>query len=461
MNRDVFDKMPIPKAVFTLALPSTLSMLVNIIYNMADTFFVGQTNDPNQVAAVSLTMPLFFIFLAFGNVFGVGGGTFISRSMGEKRYDRVKHISSSCFYMAVFAGLLLTAIFLIFMEPILKNIGTSSETIDFTRAYIRWIAIGAIFQVCSVTLSNIIRAEGAARVAMLGLIIGSVVNIVLDPVMILWLELGVGGAAIATVIGNMCSVIYYLLYFRGKNTILSLSPKEFTFKEIWGPIFFIGLPASLNNLLMSMSNIFLNNFLSSYGDYQVAAMGVALRANMLVVMTQLGFSIGLQPIVGFNFGAKNFARMKKAIGFTMLCTTIFGTVFTLIYFFNAEFIINIFIDDPNVIAYGVQTLYALMLAAPVLGILFTLTFSFQAMGRAIPSLLLSISRQGLIFLPILFLSNYFFGYNGIVYTQASTDLVALVVAVIMFFVIMRNINKKIAVTENKENIQEENIENPQ
>ncbi|MBQ3378877.1 MAG: MATE family efflux transporter [Clostridia bacterium] len=442
MNRDVFEKMPIPKAVMSLAVPSVLSMLVSIIYNMADTFFVGQTNDPNQVAAVSLTMPLFFIFLAVGNIFGVGGGTFISRSLGAKLYDKIKNISSSCFYMSVAASFVLMAIFLIFMTPILHLMGTSPATEGFTRSYLTFLAIGAVFSVESIMLSNIIRAEGAAKTAMFGMIFGSVVNIILDPIMILVLDMGVSGAAIATVIGNICSVIVYLLYFRRKDTVLSIAPKFFTMHEIWGPIFMIGLPASVNNILMGISNLFLNNVLSSYGDYPVAAMGVALRANMLVVMLQMGFAIGIQPLIGYSYGAKNYSRMKKAIGFTMICTTIIGVALTTLYFFNTDFIISVFIKDETVIMYGVQILRALMIASPVLGILFSFTFSFQAMGRAIPSLLLSVARQGLFFLPILFIANRLFGLDGIIYTQPFTDLLSLIVAAIMFFVMMRGVNKR-------------------
>jgi len=165
INVDVFENYSVPKAVFTLGIPSVLGMIVNIIYNMADTFFVGKTGDPLQVAAVTLTMPLFFLFLGFGNVFGIGGGTFISRSMGEGRYDRVKAISSSCFYMSIAAGIVLTALFFIFMDPILSLIGTSEGTKEFTRQYITFIAIGAVFSVTSVSLSNLVRAEGAAKAA--------------------------------------------------------------------------------------------------------------------------------------------------------------------------------------------------------------------------------------------------------------------------------------------------------
>ncbi|MBQ4250229.1 MAG: MATE family efflux transporter [Clostridia bacterium] len=442
MNQNIFEKLPVPKAVMSLAVPTVLSMLVSIIYNIADTFFVGKTNDPDQVAAVSVTMPLFFVFLAVGNIFGIGGGTFISRSLGAKKYDAIKSISSSCFYMSIAASIVMTVLFLIFMTPILHLMGASEATEDYTRAYLFYISIGIIFQVLSTMFAGIIRAEGAAKTAMLGMIVGSVVNIILDPIMILYMGMGVSGAAIATVISNVCSVAVYLLYLRKKETSLSLSPKYFTLRGIWGPTLSIGFPASLNNILMAVAYIVLNNLLSGYGDYPVAAMGVALRANMLVVMLQMGFAMGVQPLFGYTYGAKNYARLKKSIGFTVICTLIIGVVLTALYYLNTRFIIAAFIKDDIVIMYGVRMLRSLMITGPFLGVLFTFTFSFQAMGRAIPSLILSAARQGLIFIPLLFITNSVWGLDGVIYAQPATEIISLIVAVIMFAVIIGKINKQ-------------------
>lgn len=443
MNQDVFEKVPVPKAVFTLAVPTVLSMLVTIIYNMADTFFVGQTGDANQVAAVSLTMPLFTIFIACGNLFGVGGSSFISRALGQGEKEKVKHISSFCFYACMIFAVLIGLIFIIFMKPILKMIGSSPNTEGYAEEYMFYISAGSVLVVLANSLANIVRSEGAAKHSMIGMMIGTVVNIVLDPIMILSMNLGVAGAAIATLIGNLCSVVYYIVYILKVSSILSVSIKNFRISEgIASSVFLIGIPASLNNLLMSISNIILNNQLVKYGDEPVAAMGVALKANMLVVFLQMGIAMGIQPLVGYNFGARNFKRMKSVMKFSALCTIILGAVLTAVYFFNTESIIKIFIDDEKVIDYGIKMLKALMVSGPFLGIMFVFTFTFQAMGKVVPSLILSISRQGLVYIPSVLILNRIIGIEGLIYSQPASDIACLLMSIVAFIIINHNLKKE-------------------
>lgn len=443
MNQDIFEKVPVPKAVFTLALPTVLSMLVTIIYNMADTFFVGQTGDANQVAAVSLTMPLFTIFIACGNLFGVGGSSFISRALGQGEKEKVKHISSFCFYACMIFALFIGLVFIVFMKPILKMIGSSANTEEYAEQYMFYISLGSILVVLANSLSNIVRSEGAAKHSMIGMMIGTVANIVLDPIMILSMNMGVAGAAIATLIGNLCSVVYYIIYIVKVSSILSVSVKDFRISEgIAANVFLIGVPASLNNLLMSVSNIILNNHLVKYGDEPVAAMGVALKANMLVVFLQMGIAMGVQPLVGYNFGSGNIKRMKSVMKFSALCTVILGTLLTAVYFFNTETIIKIFIDDEKVIDYGIKMLRALMVSGPLLGIMFVFTFTFQAMGKVVPSLILSISRQGLVYIPCVIILNRVIGIDGLIYSQPSSDIACLVMSVIAFIIINHNLRKE-------------------
>lgn len=325
-NTLVFSEYKIPKAVATLALPSMLGMLINVVYNLADTFFVGQTNDPNQVAAVSVSMPLFMLFIAVGNLFGVGGCAFISRSLGEGKNEKIKTISSFCIYTSIAVGIVIGIIYYFLRTPILYLVGASDNTVGYAADYLSWIAIGAPFTVVSIMAGNLIRGEGAAKQSMIGSIIGQITNIILDPVFILskgdrlfffdlpfGFGMGVSGAAIATVIGNIVTVLYFLFYFLKGNSILSITPKRYSVKNgIAKGVISVGLPASLNNVLMSLSNIVVNMFLAKYGDNAVAGMGVAMKANMLVVMLQLGLAQGIQPLVGYCYGAKNFLRMKKA-----------------------------------------------------------------------------------------------------------------------------------------------------
>ncbi len=455
-NKQVFESYSVPKAVATMAVPSMLGMLINVVYNLADTFFVGQTGNSNQVAAVSVSMPLFLIFIAVGNLFGVGGCAFISRSLGEGRQDRVKKISSFCIYSSVIVGIILGAVYMIFREPLLYLVGASDNTIGFAADYLKWVAIGSPFVVTAITVCNLVRGEGAAKTSMIGSIIGQVVNIVLDPIFILsggdklfgfkmqfGLGLGVAGAAIATVIGNICTVVFFLIYFLKGKSILSITPKRYTVKDgVAKGVINVGLPASLNNLLMSLSNIIVNIVLVSYGDNAVAAMGVAMKANMLVVMLQIGLGQGVQPLIGYCYGARNYDRMKKCLRFSMMCNVIIGTVMTLFYVVFKENVISMFIDDAQVVELGVKMLISLMSPGPIIGIMFVLNFAFQGMGKGFQSLILSIGRQGLIYIPLLFILKAVVGLDGIIWAQASADYACVIMSLIMWIVVKKGIKKQ-------------------
>ncbi|MBR5468254.1 MAG: MATE family efflux transporter [Firmicutes bacterium] len=441
-NTDIFESQSIPKAVASLAVPTILSMLVMVFYNMADTFFVGQTGDANQVAAVSLAMPVFLFIMAVGNIFGVGGSSYISRCLGEGKMEEVKKTSSFCFYGGIASAIAIMIAFFLFVDKVLISIGADENTFTFAKQYLLYIACGAVFNVIGGAFGNIIRAEGAAKVSMTGMMLGTIVNIVLDPIMILTLKMGVAGAAIATVIGNMCTVVYYLFYFRKGTTMLSISRKHFAVtKRIVKNVFAIGIPASLNNVLMSCSNIILNMLLVSYGNSPVAGMGVAMKANMLVIFVQMGLAMGIQPLVGYCYGSKNTKRLSGTMKFAAACNIVMGTVLTVIYYFAADGLVRMFIEDAEVIKYGSMMLRALMVSGPFIGILFVFSFSFQGMGQAFQALILSVSRQGLMFLPIAIIGNKMFGLQGVIYAQPIADIASLVVAIIMFVQILAKMRK--------------------
>ena len=443
-NSEIFESAPIPKAVAKLALPTMLTMLVNVLYNMVDTYFIGRTGDPNQVAAVSIATPVFLFLMAAGNIFGVGGSAYISRSLGEKQYGRVKSIASFCCYAGIFTGLLIGAVFIIFNKPILTSCGASANTIGFAAEYLRWIAFGAPFVVFSFAFSNIVRGEGSAKTSMFGQMLGMVVNMILDPIMILGMKMGVRGAAIATVIGNICTCTFYLVYiFASKRTVLSISPVEFRMNQgIFSNVFAIGTPASINNVLMSLSNILMNKFLAGYGDIPIASMGIAMKANMFVVFMQIGLAVGVLPLIGYNYGAKNYKRMTSIIKFSAIANLCIGTSLTILYFWLTAPIVKLFIDNQETISYGIQMVRALQLSMPVIGILFILSNAFQAMGKSIPSMVLSISRQGFVFFPTLILMNRFVGLNGLIYSQPIADIISVFIAIAMFISIKRNFSKE-------------------
>lgn len=455
-NTKVFEEYSVPAAVRTLAVPSMLGMLINIVYNLADTFFVGQTGDANQVAAVSVTMPLFLLFIACGNLFGVGGCAFVSRSLGEGNRDKVKTISAFCIYSAIALGIVMTFVFLVFKEPILYAVGASDITVGYASDYLKYVAIGSPFIVTAVMVGNLVRGEGAAKESMFGSVIGQLVNIVLDPIFILnagdnlfgfkmpfGLGQGVAGAAIATVIGNVVTVVYFLIYFLRGKSILSITPKRYSAKNgIAKGVITVGMPATINNLLMSFSNILINVFLQAYGDDAVAAMGVAMKANMLVTMLQLGLAQGIQPLIGYCYGAGNYKRMKKSMGFSCVCNIILGTVVTIIYFIFTRQVVELFIDNENVVHYGVLMLRALMASGPVIGCMFVLNFSFQGMGKGVQSMILSLGRQGVIYFPLLIIMNKFVGLEGIIWAQAAADFACVIMSVIMFIFVMKGLNEK-------------------
>ena len=447
-NREVFEKVPVPKAVALMSVPTMISMLVVVVYNMADTFFIGQTGDPMQVAAVSLATPVFMVFMALGNLFGIGGSSAISRALGEQRLERARNISSFCCYSSLGIGILAAAVTLLGMDLILRAIGASPNTYDFARNYLIYIALGAPFIMFATAFGNILRGEGAAKESMIGNMMGTIVNIVLDPIMILVFNWGVIGAAIATVIGNMAACGFYLMHFLKKKSVLSIRFQDFKFGErIASGVAGIGVPASLNNILMSCANIILNLALVGYGDVPVAAMGVASKANMLVVLLLIGLCTGIQPLIGYNYGARNKKRLMQVFWFTGACAVVLGTILTVIMVAARETVIRAFINDQDVIAYGIQMVIALQTSGPILGILFLCINTIQGMGKAVPSLILTVCRQGLVFIPLIFILNQMLGLEGVVYAQPAADFVSTALASLFCFFIFRGLKQKAAAAE--------------
>lgn len=457
-NLDLFEKERIPKAVTRLIIPTVLSMLVSVLYNMVDTFFVGQLGDKSKVAAVSVATPVFLFFMALGNVFGVGGSSFISRALGQKKYETPKKVSSFCFYAGIISGVAGGILMLMFMTPILNSIGNSEGTLGYAEDYLTVIAYGGPLIVVSTAFSNIVRGEGSAKSSMVGMMAGTITNIVLDPVFILpsFLGMGVTGAAVATLIGNLVSTVIYVWHILTKSSVLSLNIKDFCLRDgVFTGVLSIGFPASITNVLMSLSNIVMNKQLVIYGDENVAAMGIAMKANILAVFIHFGIAMGVQPLIGYNYGARNFKRMKSAMRFALLVDVISGFLVTLMYFiFTTEIVTAFMPDNPEVIEPGVMMLRALMIASPVMGILFIFNFTFQAMGKAIPSLMLAVSRQGFVFLPLVFILGKYFGLKGLVHSQPIADYVSILMALIMFLVMNVNIRKMTRESQEKNEVQQ-------
>ena len=432
-ENELMGSLAVPKAVAQMAVPSVISSLVTVVYNMADTFFVGQTGDQLQVAAVSLTNPIFILMMAFANMFGMGGSAVLSMAMGEKNEARVRQASSFVTYASLLVGVMFAVILIVFMDPILAVFGANAETYDFARGYTLHIAWGAPFIIWSAAASFIVRAEGASREAMVGSMIGTIANIILDPIFITTLGQGTAGAAIATSIGNIMASAYYFWYFLKKSRVLSIRLSDFTWRErIFSRICSAGLPTAIFSALMSVSTIVLNQMLVVYGNAPVAAIGIVFKANMFITFLQMGLANGVQPLLGYNYGAGNMARFRQVERFTKKCCLVVGVLATALYFVLREPIIRIFIDDDQVMAYGVQMLTAYMVSGPVIGILFVNMNCMQSVGHALGATVLSILRQGVLLIPLLYLLEAFLGLNGIIFGQSVTDYIAVILSVGMW-----------------------------
>ena len=432
-NNALMSSMKVSKAVAKMAIPSVISSLVTVVYNMADTFFVGQTGDPLQVAAVSLTNPIFILLMAFANMFGMGGSAVASMALGEHNEKRVKNASAFMTYASLVVGIIVMAVLLIFMKPVLTLFGADAQTYDFARGYVLHISYGAPFVIGSAAASFIVRAEGSSKEAMIGSMIGTVSNIVLDPVFISGFGMGAAGAAIATTIGNILASLYFVWYFLKKSTYFSIIPKDFKISDgVMSRICATGFPTAIFSVLMSVSTIVLNQILVAYGNAPVAAFGVVFKANMFITFLQLGLANGVQPLLGYNYGSGDTKRFRAVEIFTKKCCVIVGALATLLFFVLRTQIITMFINDTDVIYYGVKMLTAYMLSGPVIGILFVNMNCMQSTNRALPATILSILRQGALLIPLFFILNLVFGINGVFFAQAVTDYVAIILSVIIW-----------------------------
>ena len=430
---ELFEKAPVSQAVLKSALPAMAAMLMVLIYNLADTFFVGQTHDAYQVAAVSLAMPVFLMFMAVGTVFGMGGTSVISRALGQGRTDYAKKVCSFCMWGCVVVGVIMAALFLIFMEPILTMVGASEGTWAYAKSYLTIVSFGGPFVLISNAFSNIVRAEGKSAEAMMGQLLGNLLNVILDPIMILLLGWNITGAAIATLIGNIVGACYYILYFvRGKSS-LSVSIKELSQPEkVCGPVCAIGIPAALGSVLMSVAQIIINSQLAKYGDMAVAGMGVAMKVVTITGMVCMGLGQGVQPLLGYCVGAKLWERFKKAFRFSMLFALSLGAALTVICYLFTNQIVSAFLSDPAAYSYAVEFSRILLTTSFLFGVFYVLINTLQAMGAATPALIINLSRQGIIFIPALFILQAVVGINGLIWAQPVADLLSIGLAAILY-----------------------------
>lgn len=435
---EIFEKAPVPKAVLKNALPAMAAMLMVLIYNLADTFFIGQTHNDILLAAVSLATPVFLIFMAVGTVFGMGGTSVISRVLGEGRTEYAKKVCSFCMWGCIVVGITISALFLIFMDSILALVGASADTWEPAKTYLAIVAFGGPFVLISNCYSNVIRAGGNSTQAMTGQLLGNLVNVVLDPIMILGLNWGIAGAAIATVIGNVLGAGYYILYFvRGKSS-LSIRLQDFSMKDkICSGVLAIGIPASLGSLLMSVSQIIINSQMAGYDDMAVAGIGVAMKVTMMTGMVCIGFGQGIQPLLGYCVGAKLWERFKKTMRFSIIFSLGLSAVMTALCYLLRGQIVGAFLTEPAAFDYAVAFTNILLTTSILFGLFYVLCNSLQAMGAATPALIVNLSRQGIIYIPALFILQAWLGVSGLVWAQPVADILSTALVLFHYFRVSR------------------------
>jgi putative MATE family efflux protein len=426
----LMESVPVPISILRLSVPMMLASVAQMVYNMTDTFFIGQTGDPNMVAGISLAMPLFMLCQGIGNVFAVGAASYISRMLGAKNKTEAVHTNAVSFYATVGMGAVITLLVLFFQNPILRIIGTSDVTFSYASDYFFIISLFMSLAMVNIALNGQIRAEGASNAAMVSMLIGIILNILLDPVFILYCGWGVKGAAWATVIGITASVAYYIYYYASGKSHLSIHIRHFAPNRVMlKEILKIGVPAAVSNFAFTLAAAVNNVLSASYGDHVVAGLGIAIRIIMVSFSLIMSLAFGYMPFAGFNYGAKNTKRFFSGLKITLLYTTSLALFFTLVFFFFGENMMALFIHDERTIDVGGRMMRAFLAGMPLLGVQMTIMVTFQALGKPVHATVINLGRQFLVYLPLLFALNSLFGFTGLIYAQPAADIITTLAAI--------------------------------
>ena len=453
----LFEEMPIPKAYMTLTLPVVVSSVVTVIYNLADTFFVGMIGDPVENAAVTLVYPLMLAFYAFNNLFGVGTSSMISRCLGAGEEEKARITSAFGFYGALASALVFSLLCSIFRTPLLKMLGADADTLDATGRYMLWtVCLGAAPTILNVVQGVMVRSEGSALHASIGTMSGCILNIILDPIFILGLNMGAAGAGLATFISNMVSMLYFIILglCRRGRTYISMDPRKLAglSREVVSGVMCVGLPASFQNLVNVLGTAILNNFAAAYGATAVAAMGIASKLHHVYFQIMMGAGQGIMPLVGYNYTGGNRTRMKKCILFSLCITVPFGLLVSLGYWFGASPLVELFIRNDEIVAYGTRFLRAMVFSMVPITVDFTTLGVFQALGMGRYSLLYALLRKVIMEIPLLILFNRIWPLYGLPYAQVVSECVLALLSVGMLRRIFRNSPDLVSFSENDRNL---------
>ena len=440
-EKELFESVPVPKAVAILAVPTIISQVVTMIYNLADTFFIGQIGNPYMVAAVSLVSPWFNLLTALGNLFGLGGSSLISRMLGMKQERKVKYVSVFSIWGGAAVTLCFSLITFAAQVPILHFLGASPDTMAYARSYLFWVVIlGGVPTMVSLSMGHLLRSEGHARPASIGMMFGGILNVILDPILIFGFHLDVAGAAIATAFSNAMSVAFFIVqYMRLKGrTAASLNPRYFTLRYV-KPICSVGLASAFATALGNVSNMVIFRLAAGYGDIPVAAYGVVKKIDQLPLNVSMGLCQGFMPLVGYNFASKNYGRMRRISVFSWKTAVVMSACFVACFAVFAPEIMILFIREEETSTLGASFLRIACLAVPLTSVNFLISYTLQAMGKGVQSAALTFCRQGLVNIPFLILMNFIFGLYGMIWTQLVTECIMLPVSLGMYCATFRRL----------------------
>ncbi|MBR1529447.1 MAG: MATE family efflux transporter [Oscillospiraceae bacterium] len=434
------------KAVIRLGVPLIAGMFIMVLYNLVDTYFIGLLKDDYQLAAVNLAYPVMMISIAISNMIGAGASSLIARSLGASDTEKACHTLTSGFVLTVLNSIIVTLAGLLFLPAIVAGLGAQTNTYEYTKQYVSVILYGSIFTMGSYTFGQLLRAEGSVKQSIVGMIAGTAVNMILDPVFIFTLHMQIKGAAIATILGNAVSMLISLLFYLSNKTLLKPSVKYIRpTAEILKEIFWVGVPATLETLLTSAAYIVNNNLAVAYDELTVAAMGIAQKILSLGNYVYQGFASGTQPLMGFNYGAKNYPRMMSVLKASILVTSGTELFIMAIYSIFAPALIGIFTESSQVIETGSIVLRTIMWILPFVGAVSMSRMSFQAMGKPQYAFIITLVRQLFLYVPLLLLLNHVFGFTGMIWAQPVTELIMMIVSVILLIKIIQNEQKNIEI----------------
>ena len=439
-NKDIFEKLPIGKALWKMALPTIISQIIVLIYNMADTFFIGQLNNPYMVGGASLILPVFNITLAVAAIAGSGGGTLVSRLLGEKNREEAKKVGTFSIYLSIGIALIFSLIMLIFMRPILNLLGASSQTYDYARSYALCVIVaGAIPTVLSNVLSTLLRSEGYSKEAGIGITMGGLINMGLDPLFMFTFFKGqeMVGVGIATLVSNILACIFFIIVIICKKdkSVISFKPKYLGIQSrSLSSIMSVGIPSALSTLLFDLDYVIIDKLMSTYGDIALASIGIVLKVERLPLNVGIGLCLGMIPLVAYNYASGNTERMKAFFKRTLVWGIIFSIISVLVYEPCASYLIQIFIKDSETVRLGTNFLRARVIATPLMFGCFSTCYFFQAIGEGKISLLLAVLRWAAFNIPMLFILNHFIGMYGIVWSQVSADVLSVIMSIVVFVI---------------------------